>query len=97
MKKKILIRKSAIFGVESIPSVQARKRWQKNEPRGVLLHVTGLDEPATYSFPSDEKGEAFHGEVKTRLNDDAYPGDGRYKRDNIRHNALIYKDIMFAF
>lgn len=73
MKKKILIRKSAIFGVELIPSVQARKWWQKNEPCGVPLHVTGLDEPATYSFSSDEKGEAFYEEVKTWLNDDSYP------------------------
>ena len=40
---------------------------------GVLLYVTGLDEPATYSFSSDEKGEAFYEEVKTWLNDDAYP------------------------
>lgn len=73
MKNKILIRKSAIFCVELIPSVQARKWWQKNEPCGVLLYVTGLDEPATYSFSSDEKGEAFYEEVKTWLNDDAYP------------------------
>ena len=36
-------------------------------------YVTGLDEPASYSLTSDEKGEAFHGEVKTWLNDDAYP------------------------
>lgn len=73
MKKKILIRKSAIFGVELIPSVQARKWWQKNEPCGVLLYVTGLDEPASYSFTSDEKGEAFYEEVKVWLNDDNYP------------------------
>lgn len=73
MKKKILIRKSAIFGVELKSSIQARKWWQKNEPCRVLLYVTGLDEPASYSFTSDEKGEAFHEEVKTWLNDDAYP------------------------
>lgn len=66
MKKKILIRKSAIFGVELKSSIQARKWWQKNEPCRVLLYVTGLDEPASYSFTSDE-------EVKTWLNDDNYP------------------------
>ena len=73
MKKKILIRKSAIFGVELIPSIQARRWWQKNEPCRVLLYVTGLDEPASYSFSSDERGDAFYEEVKTWLNDNAYP------------------------
>ena len=60
MKKKILIRKSAIFGVELKFSIQARKWWQKNEPCGVLLYVTGLDEPVAYSFSSDEMGESFY-------------------------------------
>ncbi len=73
MKKKILIRKSAIFGVELKSSVQARKWWQKNEPCRVLLYVTGLDEPVSYSFSSDEKGDAFYEEVKTWLNDNTYP------------------------
>lgn len=39
----------------------------------MLLYVTGLDEPASYSFTSDEEGEAFYEEVKTWLNDDNYP------------------------
>ena len=73
MKRKALIRKSAIFAVSLVPSIQGRKWWQRNEPCRVLLHVTGLDEPASYSFTSDEKGEAFYEEVKTWLNDDAYP------------------------
>lgn len=37
------------------------------------MYVTGLDEPASYSFTSGEKGEAFYEEVKIWLNDDAYP------------------------
>ena len=70
MTKKIMIRKSDIYGVEMNPST--KKRWFNGYAQcEVLVYVKHLPKPCRFMFgDDDELGQAFFARLKAELNNE---------------------------
>lgn len=68
MTKKIMIRKSDIYGVEMNPST--KKRWFNGYTQcEVLVYMKHLPKPCRFMFgDDDELGQAFFARLKAELN-----------------------------
>lgn len=68
MTKKIMIRKSDIYGVEMNPST--KKRWFNGYTQcEVLVYMKHLPKPCKFMFgDNDELGQAFFARLKAELN-----------------------------
>lgn len=68
MTKKIIVRKSDIYGVEMNPST--KKRWFNGYTQcEVLVYMKHLPKPCRFMFgDDDELGQAFFARLKAELN-----------------------------